>query len=200
MSEFIMLCSLATISCATTGLLAYESMQGVLPGSLRRNLAQFAFLGVSCVLLPRVGALAEKVEVVVVLGALVSLADFDLRFGYVPNAALIPLAILSVVHLSTGEHSFAGIFGSMLLGGVGIALHVVGEGASFGLGDVKLLGLVGSILGAGRALSVLGAAFVIGAAIALILIGSGRYARRDAIPFVPMVSLAFLWQLAAHAF
>lgn len=200
MPELIILFSLSSISFATTGLLAYERMQHVLPASWRRTFAEFVLLGISCALLQRVETLAERIDFAVALGALVSLADFDLRSGYVPNAALIPLACCSVVQFSIGEHPFAGIFGSLLVGGAGIALHVIGDGTSFGLGDVKLLGIVGSILGAGDAFYLLGAAFVIGAVIALILIGSGRYARRDALPFVPMVSLALLWEIAEHAF
>ena len=86
----------------------------------------------------------------------------------------------------------------MVVGGVALALHVVGKGTSFGLGDVKLLALLGGIFGASRSLTLLAVACIIGAAIGLMLFVLGVVSRRDAIPFVPMLGLAYLWQVVTH--
>ena len=180
-------------------LLGYHRLKHVRPQSLKSTLAHLAFIGAIALLFFAHGSFGENVERAILCGTLLSLASIDLHSGYVPNVALLPLIGICVVRLSIGEHPFSDVFAAMLLGGTGIGLHLIGDGASFGLGDVKLLGLVGCIFGVERGLYVLGSAFVIGASIALVLIAIRRYNRKTAIPFVPMICLAVLWEVGARA-
>ncbi len=143
--------------------------------------------------------LTDNAEYGILLGALLSLASIDLQSGYVPNVALVPLALLCGFHLSFGAHRSSDMLAALLLGGTGMGLHLIGEGASFGLGDVKLLALVGCVLGAERGLDILGAAFVIGAVVALFLVATRRRSRKDAIPFAPMICVAVLAQVGIRA-
>ena len=138
-------------------------------------------------------------EAAILCGSLASLAIVDLRSGYVPNLSLLPLFLLAIFHVALSRDIFTGVMGALLVGGVALSLHALGRGASFGLGDVKLLALLGLILGATRSVMLLGDAFIIGAAIGIALLAFGRVSRHDALPFVPMLGLAFLWQAASHA-
>ncbi len=162
--------------------------------------AAFIFVSGTSVLWTRSDEVGRNVEVAIVYGALLSLAIVDFRSGYVPNVALVPLIVLDGVQLFLCGDMFSGIFGSMVVGGAALALHVVGKGASFGLGDVKLLALLGGIFGASRSMTLLGVACIIGTAIGLLLFILGVVSRRDAIPFVPMLGLAYLWQVVTHVF
>lgn len=197
--DFLVLLFLGAISYGATTLLAYRSLPPIRARSLIPTIVHVSILGGVAGFVTMHGSLVDNADELILVGALLSLASIDLQTGYVPNTALVPLALLAGFHVAFGEHRFSDMFAAMLLGGAGIALHLIGEGASFGLGDVKLLGLIGCVRGAERGLSVLGTAFVIGALIAVALIAARRCSRKDAVPFVPMICLAVLWQVGVHA-
>ncbi len=159
----------------------------------------FIIVTVSSVVIWHFGVFGDGATVAVLYGSLMSLAIVDLRSGYVPNAALVPLSVLAIVHALLSGNLFWGIFGLLSVGGIALSLHVVGQGASFGLGDVKLLSVLGSVLGAEQSLRVLSAAFMIGAVIAIALLAIGIVSRRDAIPFVPILALAYFLEGGIHA-
>ena len=198
MLQWLFVACSAAIAFAATDLLAYSRLSDLLSGRVRPSRAAFIFVSVTSLFWPRSGEFGKNIEVAVVYGSLLSLAVVDLRSGYVPNVALVPLIVLECVQLFLGGDIFSGVFGSMVVGGVALALHVVGKGTSFGLGDVKLLALLGGIFGASRSLTLLAVACIIGAAIGLMLFVLGVVSRRDAIPFVPMLGLAYLWQVVTH--
>jgi|GEM_PF-3158808 len=156
-------------------------------------------LAVTFILLQSGYSLVSTSYYAIVYAALASLSACDLRSGYVPNLALLPLTGAIGLRIALHAHAFTNIFAVMLLGGCALALHVTGGGASFGLGDVKLLALVGGAFGAERGVYILGLAFILGSAISIALIGLGRYSRRDTLPFVPMIGLSALWQSVSHA-
>ncbi|MGC8485411.1 MAG: prepilin peptidase [Candidatus Baltobacteraceae bacterium] len=189
----------AAIAFGVTELLANVALAGVVFGGTKLGLA--GPLGVAIALLSCFHRQGQGVdlEAVILWGSLASLAVIDLRSGYVPNLGLLPLMAVAIFHVVRGGDNFSGAFGALLVGGLALALHVLGKGASFGLGDVKLLALLGFILGAERSLTLLGDAFIIGAVIGLTLLALGRVSRRDALPFVPMIGLSLLWQVATHA-
>jgi len=189
----------AAIAFGLTELLAYAGLRGLIADSMHSGPAALIVVLVSTLVCLHFQAARATIESVILCSSLASLAMVDLRSGYVPNLALLPLIALAIFHLAGGSELFTGIFGALLVGGIALALHVLGNGVSFGLGDVKLLALLGGILGPERSLMLLGYAFIIGAGIGLTLLVLGRVARRDALPFVPMLGLAFLWQAAAHA-
>lgn len=197
--DFLVLLLLGAISYGTTTLLAYRSLPPIRERSLIPTIVHVAILGGVAGFDTMHGSPLANADELIFVGALLSLASIDLQTGYAPNIALVPLALLAVFHLAFGEHRFSDIFAAMLLGGAGLALNLIGQGASFGLGDVKLLGLIGCVRGAEHGLSILGTAFVIGALVAVALIAARRCSRKDALPFVPMICLAVLWQVGARA-
>ena len=195
----ILVACATAIALAVTELLANAALPGELPKS------RYPVFAVPCiasfvVLLPYRGSwVGAEMETAILCGSLASLTVVDLRSGCIPNLALLPLLALAIFHVARSGDIFTGMLGALLVGGIALTLHVLGKGTTFGLGDVKLLGLLGIILGAARSVTLLGDAFIIGAAVGLALLAFGRASRRDALPFVPMLGLAFLWQAATHA-
>ncbi len=199
MPHTILVVCATVIAFGATELLAYAGLPSLHPQDRCSALVGLC-VATLVVLLPSHSSwVVAEMEVAILCGSLASLANVDLRSGYVPNLALLPLLVLAIFHVALSRDIFTGVMGALLVGGIALALHALGRGASFGLGDVKLLALLGLLLGATRSVMLLGDAFIIGAAIGIALLACGRVSRHDALPFVPMLGLAFLWQAASHA-
>jgi leader peptidase (prepilin peptidase)/N-methyltransferase len=126
----------------------------------------------------------------------VALAVIDLRHRRLPNAIVLPsfpvLAALVIasaaVHRDWAGLGRAGIGAAALWGG--FLLIAVVHPAAMGLGDVKLAGLVGAVLGyLSWSTLILGtfAGFVLGAGFGVILIVRGRGTGKTAIAFGPFM-------------
>lgn len=199
MPHAILVVCAATLAFGVTELLSYAALPGLLPESKYLPLAGPCVASLLILWPSHRPWVGSEMESAILCGSLASLAIVDLRSGYVPNLALLPLLVLAIFHLVGSGDVFNSMLGALLVGGIALALHVCGKGASFGLGDVKLLGILGVLLGAARSVTLLGDAFIIGAAIGIALLAFGRVSRHDALPFVPMLGMAFLWQAASHA-
>jgi leader peptidase (prepilin peptidase)/N-methyltransferase len=70
------------------------------------------------------------------------------------------------------------------------AIYLLTRGAGMGLGDVKLAAMLGLFFGFPLVISVVVAAFVIGALIAIPVLLARRRGRRDALPFGPFLVMA----------
>ena len=143
----------------------------------------------------------------------------DLRLKIIPDKLTIFLAILGVLlityYKSTGTFglvdgnvngSFLGAYAvSFWLGGpsvfinygLGVAfsliffglIYFLGKGRAMGLGDVKLAGAVGLLLGWPDISAALILSFITGAVYGLVLISKGRKNMKDTIPFGPFIIL-----------
>jgi leader peptidase (prepilin peptidase)/N-methyltransferase len=135
----------------------------------------------------------------------VALAGIDLAERRLPNVVLLPaypvLAVLVVAACGIRSEWWplarAGI-GAVALFAFFVALALASP-RSMGLGDVKLAGVIGLVLGylSWRALLVgTFAGFVLGAVVGLLIIATRRGDRQTAIPFGPFMvagSLLALW-------
>lgn len=79
------------------------------------------------------------------------------------------------------------LLGLLLGGGLLLLIHLVSRGG-MGLGDVKLAALIGFYLGPAGTLLALMLSFIVGALVSLVLMGTGRLTRKDAIPFAPFLA------------
>lgn len=70
------------------------------------------------------------------------------------------------------------------------AIYALTRGAGMGLGDVKLAAMLGLFLGFPSMVSVVVAAFIIGAILAIPVLLARRRGRRDALPFGPFLVMA----------
>jgi prepilin signal peptidase PulO-like enzyme (type II secretory pathway) len=129
---------------------------------------------------------------------LAALAAHDVRRRRVPNRTTYP-AIVGAIGLAFVQPigpawSFLAAGAVVLLGFTG--LHLV-SGGGIGMGDVKLATLVALLLGWPATIGALFVAFAVGAAVGVVLVGTGRLDRRYPIPFAPALALGALVGLVA---
>ncbi|TDT31272.1 prepilin peptidase [Naumannella halotolerans] len=137
-----------------------------------------------------------------------SLVVIDIEVHRLPDRIVLPaypvvIAVLAVAAGTDGEWwPFWRAMICMVAALVGyFLLAVVGSGsAGLGLGDVKLAGVLGALLGwFGWTAALVGllAGFVLGGLVAIILLITGRAGRRDHLPLGPAMILgaAVVWTL-----
>jgi len=129
---------------------------------------------------------------------LIAVAGIDLDHRIIPNKILLPAAIWGLV--ATIAFRPDNIDDSLIAGGIAfgaLLLAAVAYPAGMGMGDVKLVGVMGIYLGSGVAPAML-AGFLAGAVVGLAIIArEGRDARKKAIPFGPFLALGGLVGLFA---
>jgi len=111
----------------------------------------------------------------------------DLRTGYLFDRAIV---LVSGLLISLADLS--GNLGSAVIAGVIVTsplafLYAITGGRGLGLGDIKLAFPIGLGLGALAGLGALGAAFVAGGAVGVVLLARG-YARTSTIRFGPFLA------------
>ncbi|MGQ0678456.1 MAG: prepilin peptidase [Actinomycetota bacterium] len=134
--------------------------------------------------------------------AILSAVDLDER--RIPNKVLGPMAVVGAVLLAAAAMVTGrpGVLLVMAVGAVGYALPmlllaIVAPG-SMGMGDIKLAGYIGMHLAwFGLEHVLIGAllAFIIGAAVGLLLIALRKKGRKDTVPFGPSMALGGLLPL-----
>lgn len=130
-----------------------------------------------------------------VTGSLIAIFVSDWRYQTIPDEIVYPaLAVTVLFHLRSvpqAQHHLGGV----LLAGLAAAaffylLVLVTRGKGMGMGDVKLAGLMGLLLGFPQILIALFLAFLTGAIIGVILILLGRKRFGEHIPFGPFLTAA----------
>lgn len=142
---------------------------------------------------------AEWVQLVawlVVLAGFVVLAVYDLRWMILPDKVVAPLIMPILVLVGTSVYiasDLQPLIGSasaaILFGGFFYALAAVSKGAWMGGGDIKLVFVLGLLLGLKATTLGLLFAFWGAAIVAIILIVAGKKGRRDVLPFGPFLIL-----------
>ncbi|MDR6971505.1 prepilin peptidase [Leifsonia shinshuensis] len=144
------------------------------------------------------GAAVILVAYLCFAGLSVALALIDLDVHRLPDVLVLPGIAVGVVLLGTGA-ILTGDLGALLRALVGAAglfvfylVVALAKPGGMGFGDVKLAGLVGLFLGfQGWSALLVGAfaAFLVGGAVAIVLLALRRLGRRDGIPFGPWMLL-----------
>lgn len=139
----------------------------------------------------------------VLLVLLIVLAVYDARWMLLPDTVMLPAIgwamIPLVAHLVLGEwRSVLGpLLAALAVGGLFYAVVAVSRGRAMGGGDIKLVFLMGLVLGVQAMGLALLLAFNVAAVVGLILIGLKLKKRRDHIPFGPFLAgaaiIAFLY-------
>lgn len=112
-------------------------------------------------------------EIILFLGAVLILASIeDVRSLRIPNWVTLPgMAVgLSYFGLTKGYEGFLFSLSGALTGGALLTIPYLSGG--IGAGDVKLMGAVGSVLGAKAVFGILMLSFLFGGAFALLLLAS----------------------------
>jgi len=122
-------------------------------------------------------------------------AVIDLRHRIIPNAIVLPSAVLFGAAIGAaalagyGLHLVTAVMGSLALGGGLLAIAMISP-RSLGMGDVKLGGLIGLVMGAlgWRYVAVAAfAAVLLGGVVGIVALAAGK-GRKSAIPFGPSLA------------
>ncbi len=147
----------------------------------------------------------------VIVGDFVAVVSSEIDFSVrrIPNPLLIwgfAMCLLAFVLQALIEHSEYGIkkfLIAMVVSSGAIYVIALLSGGGMGMGDVKLIGLLGAIsglLGYGSVFTMLLSAFAIGSIFGILLILLKRADRKSAVPFGPFIGAGFLAGQASYHF
>lgn len=137
-----------------------------------------------------------------VLGSLILVSIYDLRWMLLPDVVVLPAIILTAGYVATYAitrqplHVWLGpIAAALAVGGLFYALAAVSNGRWMGGGDIKLVALIGLVLGLQLTMVAMLLAFTSAAAVSLVLIGTKRKKRTDHIPFGPFLAFGCVFAM-----
>lgn len=147
----------------------------------------FYFLGLS----------AEFVFICIIASILLVISVIDYYHQIIPDSLVVIIFIAAVLYKIALKYTYNiplnivdGMIGLLGSGLLFILIALVSNGGMGG-GDIKLIAVLGFILGWQRTLLSILLSFVIGAIISLFLLLFKKKGRKDAIPFGPFINIAF---------
>ena len=127
---------------------------------------------------------------------IISLIDFYEQI--IPDGLILLIFVSTVLYKAAAYFLYGnpiafrdGIFGFLSGGLLLLIIALVSKGAMGG-GDIKLIAVLGLILGLKKAILNILLSFIIGAVFSLYLLLSGKKGRKDAIPFGPFINTSFI--------
>ncbi len=125
----------------------------------------------------------DLIAALVLLAALVALAAIDLGHRLLPNAIVLPAAVVGFTLSALGNPGNWWVYpaSALAVGGGLLALAVIYTGG-MGMGDVKMGAMLGMFLGPYAAMAIFFGAFL-GAVAGGLLVTLGRVGRRYPMPF-----------------
>jgi len=162
------------------------------PISIRYPLVELvvgALLGLSAI---EYGPTFECLAAALLSALLVAVLFFDLDHLLIPDAFVVPCAILAFAFSVTQHRVLEGLESAIVAGSTFLLIYLATRGRGMGLGDVKLAAALGLALQMSSAIALVAASFIAGAAIALPVLVAGSRGRRDALPFGPFLVIAGL--------
>ena len=141
---------------------------------------------------------SELVVALVFLSSLVAITAIDLTHQIIPDVITLPGILAGVVaNLFTGRVDWLDALIGIAVGGGVFFVIILASRGGMGGGDMKLGAMFGAFLGWKVTLVSLFIAVILGGALAVGLLASGRVRRKDPIPFGPFLALGgaigFLW-------
>ncbi len=134
----------------------------------------------------------------VLVSVLTAVSFIDMEHCIIPGSLLgIGLAAGVVFAVIEGKGTAAGYIAGMAAGSGILLLVILASGGGMGMGDMKLMGVIGLFLGWKLSLLTLFSAFVIGGIAGTVLVLTGKKTGKDAVPFGPFLSLAALISVLA---
>ena len=132
------------------------------------------------------------VEYAVLSSLLIVISFIDYQYQIIPDGLVtfgLILGVVSAVLKINNIHLLSGIVGFMVGGGLFLLIALVSKGAMGG-GDIKLMAIIGFILGWKYTLMVSLLSFIIGAILSITLMILKIKGRKDYIPFGPFIAIA----------
>lgn len=135
------------------------------------------------------------------VSVLALLAVIDLEQRRVPNVVILPATAFALVVAWQAGYLLSAVGGAALAFGVFLALFAVGRRlygpGALGMGDVKLAGLIGAMVGFDGVLPALALGVLLAGAAAAALLLTGRARRGDRLPYGSFLTLAAIGLLIA---
>ena len=124
----------------------------------------------------------------VITYALIALFVSDFRYQTIPDEIVYPMILISLLYtISYTPYAILAALGASLFF---LALVLVTRGRGMGMGDAKLAGLMGLVLGFPEIVVALMLAFLTGAIVGVILVLVGKKRFGEHIPFGPFLTSA----------
>lgn len=133
-----------------------------------------------------------------IFSVLLIISFIDLHFQIIPDFLNILILILAIIYkilqftlYGISSNLFNSILALIISGGIFLIIVILSKGGMGG-GDVKLIGVLGFILGIKMVLLNIFLSFILGAIISIFLLLFKIKERKDSIPFGPFICLAFI--------
>ena len=133
-----------------------------------------------------------------IFGILLIISFIDLHFQIIPDFLNVLILILAIIYkilqftlYGISSNLFNSILALIISGGIFLIIVILSKGGMGG-GDVKLIGVLGFILGIKMVLLNIFLSFILGAIISIFLLLFKIKERKDSIPFGPFICLAFI--------
>ena len=128
---------------------------------------------------------------ILLIGFLISIAFIDYDWRLIFDKVLLSFAFCGgAVQIFLGQLSYLNMLLGFLTGGGCLLLFMILSHGGMGGGDVKFAAVLGIWFGWQHILLILWIAFVLGGLTGIILLVTGKKARKDFMPFGPFLSLA----------
>ena len=124
----------------------------------------------------------------VIISFLIVIFVYDLKHYLILDKVIFPAIILAFVYRFFDNSFLNSLLAALLVAGFFLALVLISRGKWMGLGDVKLAGLMGLVLGWPNVLIALFLAFMSGAIVGISLMIAGKKTIKSQIPFGPFLS------------
>jgi prepilin signal peptidase PulO-like enzyme (type II secretory pathway) len=167
---------------------------GILPTA---GLVLIAAAGGCAIVLLLVRSGFDRIALLPIVGMLIGAAIFDLRSQRIPDWITLPGLgwAIGLSLLPSLWRPFDAMLGALVSGGLLLIIAAMSRGAVGG-GDIKLMAVIGAILGPQLGLLVLFAAHLCAALVLLPRLCMGAWRRREPVPFGPFLVFAGIMVLA----
>jgi leader peptidase (prepilin peptidase)/N-methyltransferase len=129
---------------------------------------------------------------IIITSLLITISFIDLRHYIIPDVLNITLLITVVLFriVTWNGNILDPVLGLIAGGGLFLLIHILTKGRGMGLGDVKLIAVLGLYFGLAETMVTVVLSFIIGAVIMVVLLLTKIKKRKDQIPFGPYIALA----------
>ncbi|WP_077367729.1 prepilin peptidase [Anaerosalibacter sp. Marseille-P3206] len=134
----------------------------------------------------------------IIFSILLVISFIDFKFQIIPDSLNILILIFAIIFkilqytlYDISPNIFNSILGLIISGGLFLLIAILSKGGMGG-GDIKLIGVLGFILGIKFSLLNIFLSFILGAIISIFLLLFKIKGRKDPIPFGPFICIAFM--------
>ena len=130
-----------------------------------------------------------------VASVLISIIFIDLQYYEIPNSYNAFIALVGVVYIFQVPHAWQNYLFGGIIAFVLFFIIAIFTGGNLGMGDVKMAGGLGLLLGKALMPNFFLITFASGTLIGLFLLAFKFKTKKDRIAFGPYISFAFIWLL-----